>query len=240
MDTQHFNDNTIKALIEKVQAQMVKPTLLVLTAANGYRQEIASQLNTWQGFRWHILTLPHTKNEFAEVQHLGTQVQWDASQPVTWLNQYQQVLFPFLDVATLAEVSSGLHLTPAGQVFQYALMKGLPTYALNYQCDLTSDLNQLLGLANNPAMCQRATSQLATLAQLGAITGSCAEIQAAMTEPSHSGTRTTRSAGSVGAATQKSSAYITLNQVMSKGVDAFSLQDNLTDLAAEYLKQQQT
>ncbi|OAN13244.1 hypothetical protein A3K86_16440 [Photobacterium jeanii] len=245
MDAQDFNDNTIKALVEKVLAQMAKPTLLVLTAANGYRQEIASQLGTWQGIQWHILTLPDTPNEFAAVQHLGTQVQWDASKPVTWLDQYQQVLFPFLDVATLAEVSNGLHLTPAGQVFQYALMKGLPTYALNYQCDLTSELNQLLGLASNQTMCERATSQLATLTQLGAVTGSFAEIKAAMlgqaeakqAEPAPLSSNTAVSEPL--APESSTSGYITLNEVMSKGVNAFTLRDNLTDLAAEYLKEQQ-
>lgn len=240
MDAQDFNDNTIKALIEKVLAQMTKPTLLVLTTANGYRQEIASQLDSLQGIQWHILTLPDTQNEFSAVQHLGTQVQWDVSKAATWLDQYQQVLFPFLDVSTLAEVSNGLLLTPAGQVFQYALMKGLPTYALNYQCDLTSELNHLLGLASNQAMCERTTSQLASLTQLGAVTGSFAEIKTAMLEQAETKQTKLVPLSSNSAVSESSiSGYITLNEVMRKGVSTFTLQDNLTDLAAEYLKEQQ-
>lgn len=237
MDAQHLDEHTMQALVAQVMARLTKPTLLVLNRAHGYQQEIAAHLSRWPGIGWHILVLPHSDHELAAMQHLGTQVTWDGHQPATWLASYQQVLFPFLDMATLAEVSQGLHFTPAAQLLQYALMMGLPTYALDYQCNLTRELNQVLGLARNPAMCQRATSQLATLANLGAVIGSCADIQVAMTGDGKVASDRTRRASS---ARQHPSAYITLNEVMSQGVDAFSLQDNLTDLAAEYLKQQQT
>lgn len=77
MSEQGFNDSTINTIVEQVLAKMGKPTLIVLTAANGYHHEIANQLATWQGIHWHILASQnsnqHLKNELMAVQHLGTQ-----------------------------------------------------------------------------------------------------------------------------------------------------------------------
>jgi hypothetical protein len=110
-------------------------------------------------------------------------------------------------------------------------MKGIPTYAFNYQCDLNSELNQLLGLSGNVAMRERATLQLEQIAKLGAKTGSLLIIKAAMLGiPEHSEPVLVSSIPS---------GYITLNEVKNKGVRAYTLQDNLTDLAAEYIKEQQ-
>lgn len=241
MSEQGFNDNTINTIVEQVLAKMGKPTLIVLTAANGYHHEIANQLATWQGIHWHILASPNSNltNEQMAVQHLGTQAHWDGTNPSEWLNQYEQILFPYLDFATLGEVSNGMYLSSAAVLFQYALMKDMPTYVLDYQCDLTSELNQLLGLSTNAAMCERAKQQLVTITTLGAKTGSLTNIKAAM-----QGTKTqgmalnTPEIPSV-SITDPLSGYITLNEVKSKGVNAYTLQDNLTDLAAEYIKEQQ-
>lgn len=241
MSEQGFNDNTINTIVEQVLAKMGKPTLIVLTAANGYHHEIANQLATWQGIHWHILASPNSNltNEQMAVQHLGTQAHWDGTNPSEWLNQYEQILFPYLDFATLGEVSNGMYLSSAAVLFQYALMKDMPTYVLDYQCDLASELNQLLGLSTNAAMCERAKQQLVTITTLGAKTGSLTNIKAAM-----QGTKTqgmalnTPEIPSVSIA-DPLSGYITLNEVKSKGVNAYTLQDNLTDLAAEYIKEQQ-
>ncbi|MCD9462260.1 hypothetical protein [Photobacterium phosphoreum] len=231
MDEQSLNQQAIDAIVEQVLAKMGKPTLMVLTTANGYHQEIANHLGAWTGIRWHILASQPSEGELAAVHHLGNQVHWDGANPSQWLNDYEQVLFPFLDFATLGEVSNGLYLTPAGQLFQYALMKGIPTYAFNYQCDLNSELNQLLGLSGNVAMRERATLQLEQIAKLGAKTGSLLIIKAAMLGiPEHSEPVLVSSIPS---------GYITLNEVKNKGVRAYTLQDNLTDLAAEYIKEQQ-
>lgn len=230
MDEPDFSQQAIDVIIERVLAQMAKPTLMVLTRANGYQQEIARQLATWEGIRWHIFATQPSVTEFTAVHHLGQQVHWDGNDPTGWLTPYEQVLFPFLDLATLGEVNNGLYLTPAGQLFQYALMKGIPTYALNYQCDLNSELNQLLGLSGNPAMRERAAGQLENIEKLGAKTGTLLTIQAAIF-----GTTAEKEEM---ASVPISSGYITLSEVKSKGVNTYTLQDNLTDLAAEYVKQQ--
>jgi hypothetical protein len=229
-----MDEKSINAIIEQVLSRMGKPTLLVLTPANGYRSETAHRLGQWSGIRWNIVASNQTETELVEVLHLGKQVSWDGKNPEIWLDTYEQVIFPFLDFSTLSEASHGLHLTSAGQLLQYALMKGIPTYAVNYQCHPNSELNQLLGLANNPAMNKRAEDQLVTLAGLGCVVGSLPEIETAIFDVPNKEMRTTK------VVTEQSTSlgYITLNEVKNKGVEKFTLQDNLTDLAAEYLKQQ--
>ncbi|MDO6541889.1 hypothetical protein [Photobacterium sanguinicancri] len=243
MSEQGFNDSTINTIVEQVLAKMGKPTLIVLTAANGYHHEIANQLATWQGIHWHILASQNSnqnlKNELMAVQHLGTQAHWDGTNPSEWLNQYEQILFPYLDFATLGEVSNGMYLSPAAVLFQYALMKGMPTYVLDYQCDLTSELNQLLGLSTNAAMCERAKQQLVTITTLGAKSGSLTDIKAVMQETKTQGMALNKPETPSVSTADPLSGYITLNEVKSKGVNAYTLQDNLTDLAAEYIKEQQ-
>ncbi|PLC59016.1 hypothetical protein [Photobacterium carnosum] len=231
MNGQNLNQEDIDIIVEQVLAKMGKSTLIVLTTANGYHQEIATQLEIWPGIQWHILANQLSTGELAAVHHLGNQVHWDGVNPSQWLNHYEQILFPFLDFATLGEVSNGLYLTPASQLFQYALMKGIPTYALDYQCDLNNELNQLLGLSSNVAMRKRTALQLSNITKLGAKIGSLLTIKAYML-----GIPEQRDSVLV---SSMPSGYITLNEVKNKGVSAYTLQDNLTDLAAEYIKEQQ-
>ncbi|MGF1692055.1 hypothetical protein [Photobacterium kagoshimensis] len=239
MDENNLNEQGIDSIVEQVLAKMGKSTLIVLTAANGYHHEIATQLSTWEGVRWQVLANSNLTKELAAVQHLGPQVHWNGANPSVWLSQYEQILFPYLDFATLGEASNGMYLSSAAVLLQYALMKGMPTYALDYQCDLTSELNQLLGLSSNTAMCDRSKRQLIQLTECGANIGSLIDIKAAM-----QGTKVPSKAmpecdQQHVSATEQLSGYITLNEVKSKGVNAYTQQDKLTDLAAEYVKEQQ-
>lgn len=223
----HMEKEAIDAIVEQVLARIGKSTLMVLTPANGYHQEIASGLESWKGIRWNIISNQSSEQELKAVGHLGHRVHWDGMNPSQWLDQYEHVLFPFLDIATLGEVTNGLYLTQASQLFQYALMKGISIYALNYQCDLNSELNQVLGFSSNIAMCERNALQLEQVNKLGATVGSLINIKQAMlgveglNEP----------------IPQLTPGYITLSEVKKKGIGMYTLQDNLTDLAAEYIKE---
>ncbi|MEZ8093893.1 hypothetical protein ACED51_07365 [Photobacterium swingsii] len=241
MDDKNVNEQGIDFIVDRVLAKMGKSTLIVLTAANGYHYEIAAQLSTWEGMHWQVFA--HSKanltKELAAVDHLGTQVHWDGSNPSVWLSQYEQILFPYLDFATLGEVSNGMYLSSAAVLFQYALMKGMPTFVLDYQCDLTSELNQLLGLSDNPAMCERSKTQLEQLVKYGAVTGSLIDIKAAMQGTKVPSKATPECSQRSVSVAEKLSGYITLSEVKSKGVSTYTQQDKLTDLAAEYVKEQQ-
>lgn len=232
-----MNEEVINSIIAQIMKRMSKPTLLVVTVANGYQQEIVAQLKQWTGIHWHILANQQACAGLTECKQLGEEVSWNKENATQWLNSYEQVIFPFLDFATVAEVCNGLYLTPAGHLFQHALMKGIPVYAFDYQCNPGSELNQILGLSNNLMMTQRVQNQLTELTKLGAIIGSLADVKIAMSsapnraEELNSVEELNRSPLPL--------TYITLNELKSKGAKAYTLQDNLTDLAAEYLKEQQ-
>ncbi|WP_299014873.1 hypothetical protein [uncultured Photobacterium sp.] len=225
-----MDEQAIRKLVERVLQEQSAPTLMVLTPASGYHKEIAARLSQWTGIRWAILADEATKPELAAMASLGQTICWDGSQPAEWLGSFEQVVFPFLDFATLAEISLGLYQSRASQLCQYALMKGMPVYALDYQCNPASELNQLMGLDRSQAMTVRAQAQLAQLQELGIAVGSIEQVEAMM-----AGGKSISTTESI---SEKSSSYVTLSDVKSKGVNAFTLQDNLTDLAAEYLKEQ--
>ncbi|UTV26705.1 hypothetical protein [Photobacterium atrarenae] len=257
-----MNEQQIEALVKRVLAGMQPRILIVLGGDADYQSLIIARLQQCSQRRFAIYIPPSASAEHSAVQwqDVGEILTWDGSDPAQFLSGFEAVWLPFLDPATLAEIANGLMGTPGAVLVQTALMKGIPTAALDYQCRLDSELNQLKGLANNPAMTARLAAQRQAVQALGLTLGPISVFDAEPREPGGHTLSTneivtnarTATARAVNARTTNvktthanapaesvSPRFITLSEVMVKGVAAFSEQDRFTDLAQEYVKAQQ-
>ncbi|MEJ2763056.1 hypothetical protein VV869_03650 [Photobacterium sp. MCCC 1A19761] len=242
-----MNEQQIEALVKRVLAGMQPRTLIVLGGDADYQSLIIARLQQCSQRRFAIYIPPSAAAAHSAVQwqEVGEILSWDGSDPAQFLSGFETVWLPFLDPATLAEIATGLFATPSAVLVQTALMKGIPTAALDYQCRLDSELNQLKGLANNPAMTARLAAQCQTVQALGMTLGSIDVFDAELREPgcqaiSTNVTVTNASTTNASAPAESASPrFITLSEVMAQGISALSEQDRLTDLAQEYVKAQQ-
>ncbi|MCG3884843.1 hypothetical protein I3271_09090 [Photobacterium leiognathi] len=204
------------------------PTLIVLNNANGYVIEIANQLKTWETLDWSIYRSKDADIEYSVFKGFGPTFNWNKKDSAFSLNHFKQVLYPFLDSATLAEIANGLSMTPQAQIFQTALMKSMPVYALDYQCNLSSELNELLGLSGNEKMRALVNEQISTITNLGATVGPLSSIREMLLHPT--GERMTKERSTP----SHKSKYITVSD-LKKGTSPS--EGILTALAIEYINE---
>ncbi|MDQ9127163.1 hypothetical protein RDT67_12040 [Serratia fonticola] len=142
----------IDKLVSEVLARMRPRALVLLTAADGYHEIIRARLQHCQAFSPVILFSDNARQFHAETD-------WSLLGPITSLAEISQtgaldnierVLIPFLDFATAAEVANGLLQSDAARFIHLARMSGRPIMALDYNCNPTSELNQLKGLSRAP------------------------------------------------------------------------------------------
>ena len=142
----------IDKLVSEVLARMRPRALVLLTAADGYHEIIRARLQHCQAFSPVILFSDNARQFHAETD-------WSQLGPITSLAEISQtgaldnierVLIPFLDFATAAEVANGLLQSDAARFIHLARMSGRPIMALDYNCNPTSELNQLKGLSRAP------------------------------------------------------------------------------------------
>lgn len=138
----------IDRLVNEVLSRMRPPALVLLTAADGYRDIIRTRLQRCQTFTPVILFSDNAR-EF------HTEADWGQLGPITSLTEISQtgaldnierVLIPFLDFSTAAEVANGLLQSEAARFIHLARMSGRQIMALDYNCNPASELNQLKGL----------------------------------------------------------------------------------------------
>ncbi|WP_421081451.1 hypothetical protein [Serratia fonticola] len=142
----------IDKLVSEVLSRMRPRALVLLTAADGYHEIIRARLQHCQAFSPVILFSDNARQFHAETD-------WSQLGPITSLAEISQtgaldnierVLIPFLDFATAAEVANGLLQSDAARFIHLARMSGRPIMALDYNCNPTSELNQLKGLSRAP------------------------------------------------------------------------------------------
>lgn len=142
----------IDKLVSEVLLRMRPRALVLLTAADGYHDIIRTRLQHCQAFSPVILYSDNARQFHAEKD-------WSQLGPITSLAEISQsgaldnierVLIPFLDFATAAEVANSLLQSDAARFIQLARMSGRPIMALDYNCNPTSELNQLKGLSRGP------------------------------------------------------------------------------------------
>lgn len=123
--------------------------LVLLTAANGYREIIRTRLQHCQTFSPVILFSDNAREFHTEADwsQLGPITSLAESSKTGALDNIERVLIPFLDFTTAAEVANGLLQSEAARFIHLARMSGRPIMALDYNCNPTSELNQLKGLS---------------------------------------------------------------------------------------------
>ncbi|HGM5493288.1 TPA: hypothetical protein ACKP1B_005008 [Serratia fonticola] len=138
----------IDRLVNEVLSRMRPRALVLLTAAEGYQEIIRARLQRCQTFS-PVILFSDNACEFHK------EADWGQLGPITSLTEIsnpgaldniERVLIPFLDFATAAEVANGLLQSEAARFIHLAHMSGRPIMALDYNCNPTSELNQLKGL----------------------------------------------------------------------------------------------
>ncbi len=231
-----MNEQQIEAMVKRVLAGMQPRTLIVLGDEADYRSLIIARLQQCQQRRFAIYIPPSAAavHSAEQWQGVGEILAWDGNNAAQFLAGFDAVWLPFLDIATLAEIANGLFGSPSSVLVQTALMKGLSTIALDYQCRLDSELNQLKGLSSNPAMIDRLAVQRQTVQVMGLNIGSIGLFDGVPT-PEENQSITTNSVHQIEPTLPR---FITLSEVMEKGAAVLSDQGRLTDLAQEYVKAQ--
>lgn len=214
----------IDKLVNEVLSRMRPRALILLTAADGYKEIIQTRLQLCKTlspvfFIANNACEFHKKEEWCSAGTITTQSE------MTWhgaLDNINKVFIPFLDFTTAAEVANGLLLSDSAQLINMALMNGKPVMALDYNCNPASELNQLKGLSRGGGM-DASVNYLPKLAEHGIQI--CTLDQMLSADPV--------AAAAVGGTVQP---YITLGELKRRNGQA-PPGAKLTDLALEYSRQ---
>ncbi|WP_337262554.1 MULTISPECIES: hypothetical protein [unclassified Serratia (in: enterobacteria)] len=166
----------IDRLVNEVLLRMRPRALVLLTAADGYKEIIQARLQQCQTLSPVILFAGHAHEFHTEEEwcQIGPIVRWQEIQKTGALDNIDKVLIPFLDFATVAEVANGLLFSECAQLIHLAHSSGKPIMALDYNFNPASELNQLKGLhhgqENNSAGLAARGIQISTLDQMLAVT----------------------------------------------------------------------
>ncbi|MFC0229074.1 hypothetical protein [Serratia aquatilis] len=162
----------IDRLVNEVLLRMRPRALVLLTAADGYKEIIQARLQHCQTLSPVILFAANAYEFHAEDEwrQIGPVVHWQELKKTGALDSIDKVLIPFLDFATVAEVVNGLLFSDSAQLIHLAHNSNKPIMALDYNCNPASELNQLKGLShgqeNNSAGLAARGIQISTLDQM--------------------------------------------------------------------------
>ncbi|QGU88559.1 hypothetical protein [Erwinia sorbitola] len=160
-----MTDEQIERLVTNILHRLQPPVLVMVTDAEGYRQQICRRLAT-SGQRMQ-LALDDTIADSAQWQKTGEVLPahvWHKALPS---EPYRALLLPFLDYPLAAQLVNGNLQSPVAQRLHDALLAGIPVLALRYHCDPESELNQLCGVKANSAYAAKIQSTLSQLAAAG-------------------------------------------------------------------------
>lgn len=140
----------IDKLVNEVLSRMRPRALVLLTAAAGYKEIIQARLKQCKTFSPVILVADnaHEFHPEEEWSQIGLFTTLPEITQIGALDNIERVLIPFLDFSTAAELAEGLLQTDSAKLIHQALMSGKPIMALDYNCNPSSELNQLKGLGN--------------------------------------------------------------------------------------------
>lgn len=212
----------IDQLVQEVLSRMRPRVLVLLTAADGYHEIIRARLQHCPTFSPVILFSDHAREFHAEADwcQLGPITSLMAIIQTGVLDNIERVLIPFLDFATAAEVANGILQSDSAQLIHRARLSGKPIMALDYNCNPTSELNQLKGLSRAGENAPQA-DYLPKLAAQGIEL--CTLDQMLSVRP----------AATAGDVTASASTYITLSEFKRRN-GHLPPGAKLTDLALEY------
>ncbi|MFP5596534.1 hypothetical protein [Kluyvera sp. 142486] len=207
-------------LVAQILQRLRPPVLVMVTAADGYRQAIRQRL-AGCGQRL-VLAMDNTLEDAAAWHQLGEVLPLAGEPPVG----YKALLLPFLDYPQAADLVNGTLQSPVARRLHDALLAGIPVLALRYHCCPHSELNQLRGAVDSAY-----TAHIdATLARLEA----CGVTLCTMNELLEKlETGATTAAPAPLAATRR---YLTVTDIVNNPSLAARPDAVLTDAAVDYVK----
>ena len=208
-------------LVAQILQRLRPPVLVMVTAAEGYRQTIRQRL-AGCGQRL-MLAMDETLEDAAAWHQLGEVLPLSGEPPVG----YKALLLPFLDYPQAADLVNGTLQSPVARRLHDALLAGVPVLALRYHCCPHSELNQLRGAVVDSAYTAHIDATLARLAACGVTlctmnellekleTGATAAVTAPLTTPRR---------------------YLTVTDIVNNPSLAGKPDAVLTDAAVDYVK----
>ncbi|HAU4896337.1 hypothetical protein [Aeromonas hydrophila] len=162
-----MTDEQIERLVEQMLRRLQPPLLVMVTAAQGYRQAIRNRLaNCGQPLQ---LALAAEIEDGALWQPLGETVPASLWQQALPPAPYRALVLPFLDYPLAMDLLSGSLQSPVARRLHDALLSGLPVLALRYHCDPASELNQLLGAQPSTPYAGHMQAALSRLGEIGVV-----------------------------------------------------------------------
>ncbi len=220
-----MTENEMERLVTIILQRLRKPTLLALTAARGYQQEIFDRLQALD-LRFSLV-VAEDADAFQHWERLGEVLPAGFLPPATAPLPYQALVLPFMDYPLAADVVSGVLQNPVSKLIHHALLSAIPVLALRYHCDPSSELNQIRGLDKNPTYMARIHHTLTQLETYGVTLCTMNELA----DKLGNGTSPAPIKNE-----ENASRYITVTDLVSNQELARQPSARLTDAAADYLK----
>ncbi|WP_368300694.1 hypothetical protein [Kluyvera sichuanensis] len=216
-----MSEQQIDRLVAQILQRLQSPVLVMVTAADGYRQAIRQRL-AGCGQRL-VLAMDETLEDAAAWHQLGEVLPLSGEPPMG----YKALLLPFLDYPQAADLVNGTLQSPVARRLHEALLAGIPVLALRYHCCPHSELNQLRGAVIDSAYTAHIDATLARLAACGVTLCTMNELLEKLT------TGVTAPAPAPLAATRR---YLTVTDIVNNPSLAARPDVVLTDAAVDYVK----
>lgn len=216
-----MSEQQIDSLVAQILQRLQPPVLVMVTAADGYRQAIRQRL-AGCGQRL-VLAMDETLEDAAAWHQLGEVLPLSGEPPMG----YKALLLPFLDYPQAADLVNGTLQSPVARRLHEALLAGIPVLALRYHCCPHSELNQLRGAVIDSAYTAHIDATLARLAACGVTLCTMNELLEKLT------TGVTAPAPAPLAATRR---YLTVTDIVNNPSLAARPDVVLTDAAVDYVK----
>ena len=216
-----MSEQQIDRLVAQILQRLQPPVLVMVTAADGYRQAIRQRL-AGCGQRL-VLAMDETLEDAAAWHQLGEVLPLSGEPPMG----YKALLLPFLDYPQAADLVNGTLHSPVARRLHEALLAGIPVLALRYHCCPHSELNQLRGAVIDSAYTAHIDATLARLAACGVTLCTMNELLEKLT------TGVTAPAPAPLAATRR---YLTVTDIVNNPALAARPDVVLTDAAVDYVK----
>lgn len=216
-----MSEQQIDRLVAQILQRLQPPVLVMVTAADGYRQAIRQRL-AGCGQRL-VLAMDETLEDAAAWHQLGEVLPLSGEPPMG----YKALLLPFLDYPQAADLVNGTLQSPVARRLHEALLAGIPVLALRYHCCPHSELNQLRGAVIDSAYTAHIDATLARLTACGVTLCTMNELLEKLT------TGVTAPAPTPLAATRR---YLTVTDIVNNPSLAARPDVVLTDAAVDYVK----
>ncbi len=216
-----MSEQQIDRLVAQILQRLQPPVLVMVTAADGYRQAIRQRL-AGCGQRL-VLAMDETLEDAAAWHQLGEVLPLSGEPPIG----YKALLLPFLDYPQAADLVNGTLQSPVARRLHEALLAGIPVLALRYHCCPHCELNQLRGAVIDSAYTAHIDATLARLAACGVTLCTMNELLEKLT------TGVTAPAPAPLAATRR---YLTVTDIVNNPSLAARPDVVLTDAAVDYVK----